>query len=176
MKRTTIDLDQDQDQRLTQLAHASGRSLGALVRDALRQYLTKHPVNGAVGNGVPRVVKPSELIPEDEAAWQRRVGAVLARVRANTADDVTPEAIEQDIPSASEEAREKYRTPGQSSEPPKITSDDREGRQREFRVLLDHVHSRVSADMTSEEIEREITLASEEVRRERLRHAPDRRG
>ncbi len=82
---TTIQLDRNLAERLVRLARATDRSPGDVVRDAVDEYLMRHEV--------------------DDAEWQARVTAVVARLRSGVPTGEAPAAIEREITVAREEAR-----------------------------------------------------------------------
>ena len=126
MKRTTIDLDQEQYDRLVRLAEASGRSLGEVVRDALNEYLVGQPQNVSANGTVTRAARligRRKLTPEEEADWRRRFEELVARIHARIPDDVSPEEIERDITLASAEARFERIARRAASESRRVASD-----------------------------------------------------
>ena len=85
MNATTIQLDRNLAERLIRLARATDRSPGDVVRDAVDEYLMRHEV--------------------DDAEWQARMTAVVARLRSGVPASETPEAIEREITAAREATR-----------------------------------------------------------------------
>lgn len=61
-------------------------------------------------------------------------------------------------------------------EPPKRTAEERAALNRELEEVLARIRAGVPNDVTPEEIERDITIASEQVRQERLRRPRGARG
>jgi predicted DNA-binding protein len=92
MDSNTIQLDRNLAERLVRLARATDRSPGDVVRDAVDEYLMRHEV--------------------DDAEWQTRVTAVVARLRSGVPVDEAPEAIEREITAAREEMRASRTTGG----------------------------------------------------------------
>ena len=85
MEPSTIQLDRQQSKRLTRLAHATDRSLGDVVHDAVDEYLARHEV--------------------DDAAWRARLIEVVRHLRAGVPPGEKSEAIEFEITAAREEVR-----------------------------------------------------------------------
>lgn len=96
---------------------------------------------------------------------------VAALVQGRSLGDVVREALGEYLARVNVEQGEP-----RVVEPPKRTPEERAAWRREFEELLDRVHSRIPPDVTPEEIEQDITIASEEVRQERLRRTRDARG
>lgn len=99
MSRTTIELDDEQAQRLRDFSAEAGRAPSDIVREALGEYLARR---GAAPEA--RVAGPRRRLPDAE--WDARFGAALERLRAGVDPTWTPEEIEADITAASEEARQ----------------------------------------------------------------------
>jgi plasmid stability protein len=95
---TTISLPDEQIARLRILAIASGRSLDAVLREAVDTYLA-----GRADTPTTRATPPANDIPDDE--WQARFGTVIERIRRAGPTDLTPAEIEREITLAREEAR-----------------------------------------------------------------------
>lgn len=99
MKRTTIELDDEQARRLRDFSAGEGRALADIVREALSEYLARREAPTT-----SRAIEPRRQIPEHE--WQARWDAVLQRMRAGVDPTWTPEGIEADITAAREEVRQ----------------------------------------------------------------------
>ena len=85
MDTTTIQLDRNLAERLVRLARVTDRSPGDVVREAVDEYLMRHEV--------------------DDAEWQGRMTAVVARLRSGVPADEAPETVEREITVAREETR-----------------------------------------------------------------------
>lgn len=81
----TIQLDRRLAERLARLASATDRSMGAVVHDAVDEYLARHEI--------------------DDVAWRARLAEVVERLRAGVSPNEDPEAIELEITAAREEVR-----------------------------------------------------------------------
>jgi plasmid stability protein len=95
-------------------------------------------------------------LPDDQLGRLRLRAAMTNR----KLDDVIREAVEAYLASLPD-------LPAPRVTEPEIELPNAEW-QAKFDDLLSQIRSKVPADMTPEEIEREITLASEEVRQERI--------
>ena len=166
MPHTTVDLDPEQYERLATLAHASGQPLGELVRDVLGAYLASHAPNGDPNGAVPvrgeSGVQPSASEGEDD--WRRHLDDLRERARAGVPAEQLAGKSDRDLIADYLIRQGAWVVPAPPGPP------SAEWRQK-FQALLDQIHSRIPADLDPEEIEREITIASEEVRQERLRRA-----
>ena len=167
MATATISLPDDQWAQLRLYATMKGRPLDEVIREAVEAYLASLP-----DLPTPRITEPSNDIPDEE--WQARFDAVVERIRAAGPSDLTPEEIEREITLAREEARQAMsaeRNGHRTNEPyvtqPSVSVFDPEWRAR-FDAALTAIRAKVPTDMTPEEIEHEITLASEEARLERI--------
>ena len=175
MATATISLPDDQLAQLRLYAAMKGRRLDEVIGEAVEAYLASLP-----DLPTPRVTEPSNDIPDDE--WQARFDAVVERIRQAGPTDLTPEEIEREITLAREEARQDVSAERNGYDPnepyvtqPSVSVTDPEWRAR-FSAALAHIRSKVPPDMTPEEIEHEITLASEEARQERITRRERSRG
>ncbi len=99
MKTRLLDLTDEEDRLLQEYAEANRRSWHAILRDAVRDYLT------ARGVPMPNYVRePERTMPDEE--WSRQFNEALAAIRASVRTDLTPEQIEAEITAASEELRQ----------------------------------------------------------------------
>jgi hypothetical protein len=106
--------------------------------------------------GRPAVATTTISLPDDQIARLRLVALSSRR----SLDEVVREAIDAYLASLPETA-----TPRVIEPPPGLPSPEW---QAEVEAALARIRARVPADMTPDEIEHEITLASEEARQERI--------
>ncbi len=97
VKRTNIYLDEQELKLLKHLAVEEQASLAALVRRAVRWYLS---------TATSRVKSPSRQL--SDAEWSGRLDTLLAAIQARL-PALLPEEVEADITAAREEVRQARR-------------------------------------------------------------------
>lgn len=96
MKRTNIYIDEELDRILRHYAVEQNRSFTDVVRQALKDFVTKEGIRAS----------STTLRPPPSSDWRTEMEALLAEVRAGIPADVSPEELETDIDAAWEEYRQ----------------------------------------------------------------------
>jgi len=99
MSQATIVIEEEQVQRLDAIARQEGRTVDAVVSEALDEYLRRRTLSSSA-----RVTLPRHSIPSEQ--WQAQFRDVLQRLHAAVPPDLTSEEIEREITAASEEVRQ----------------------------------------------------------------------